>query len=63
MEYKVMKKLWNKMFLTQSKFAKELDVSIASVERLETGENELTMKVERKLQVLFKKYNVEAYEE
>ena len=64
MDYKVMiKKLRNKMLLTQSEFAKELDVSIASVARWETGENEPTMKVKRKLQTLFEKYNLEVKEE
>ena len=54
MDYKVMiKKLRNKMFLTQSEFAKELGVSIASVARWETGENEPTMKTKRKLKELF----------
>lgn len=60
MDYKVMiKKLRNKMFLTQSEFAKELGVSIASVARWETGESEPTMKVKRKLAPLFKKYGIE----
>ena len=60
MDYKVMiKKLRNKMLLTQSEFAKELGVSIASVARWETGENEPTMKVKRKLQALFEKYTIE----
>ena len=64
MDYKVMiKKLRNKMFLTQSEFAKELGVSIASVARWETGENEPTMKVKRKLQASFEKYNLEVEEE
>ena len=46
MDYKVMiKKLRNKMFLTQSELAKELGVSIASVARWETGENEPAMKI------------------
>ena len=64
MDYKVMiKKLRNKMLLTQSEFAKELGVSIASVARWETGENEPTMKVKRKLQALFEKYNLEVEEE
>ena len=59
MDYKVMvKKLRNKMFLTQSEFAKELGVSIASVARWETGENEPTMKVKKKLNVLFIKYKL-----
>lgn len=47
------------MFLTQSEFAKKLGVSIASVARWETGENEPTMKVKRKLAPLFKKYGIE----
>ena len=39
MDYKLMiKKLRNKMLLTQSEFAKELGVSIASVARWETGQ-------------------------
>lgn len=60
MDYKVMiKKLRNKMLLTQSEFAKELGVSIASVARWETGENEPTMKVKRKLKILSEKYNIE----
>lgn len=64
MDYKtIIKKLRNKMLLTQSEFAKELGVSIASVARWETGENEPTMKVRRKLQALFKKYNLEVEEE
>lgn len=60
MDYKVIiKKLRNKMLLKQSEFAKELGVSIASVARWETGENEPTMKVKRKLKILFEKYNIE----
>lgn len=59
MDYKVMiKKLRIKMLLTQSEFAKELGVSIASVARWETGENEPTMKVKRKLAPLFDKFNI-----
>lgn len=59
MDYKVMiKKLRNKMFLTQAEFAKELGVSIASVARWETGENEPTMKVKKKLNDLFIKYKL-----
>jgi len=59
MDYKVMiKKLRNKMFLTQSEFAKELGVSISSVARWETGENESTMKIKKKLNDLFIKYKM-----
>lgn len=50
------------MFLTQSEFAKKLGVSIASVARWETGENDPTMKVKRKLNDLFIKYSVEMEE-
>ena len=46
------------MFLTQSEFAKELGVSIASVARWETGENEPTMKIKRRLNDLFVKYKM-----
>ena len=64
MDYKVMvKKLRNKMFLTQSEFAKELGVSIVSVARWETGENEPTMKVKRRLNDLFIKYSIETEEQ
>ena len=59
MDYKVMiKKLRNKMLLTQSECAKELGVSIASVARWETGENEPTMKIKRRLNDLFVKYKM-----
>lgn len=59
MDYKVMiKKLRNKMFLTQLEFANELGVSIASVARWETGENEPTMKMKKKLNDLFIKYKM-----
>ena len=54
----MIKRLRNKMFLTQSEFAKELGVSIASVARWETGENEPTMKVKKKLNDLFIKYKL-----
>ena len=63
MDYKIMvKKLRNKMFLTQSEFAKELGVSIASVARWETSENEPTMKIKRRLNDLFIKYSIETEE-
>ena len=59
MNYKVMiKTLRNKMFLTQTEFAKELGVSIASVARWELGENEPTMKIKKKLNALFIKYKM-----
>jgi DNA-binding transcriptional regulator YiaG len=59
MKYKEMiKKLREKMLLTQTEFAKELGVSLASVARWEIGENEPTMKVKRKLKELFEKNGI-----
>ncbi|NLC93487.1 MAG: helix-turn-helix transcriptional regulator [Treponema sp.] len=59
MDYKnKIKELRNKMFLTQSEFAKELGVSIASIARWETGANEPTMKMKKKLNELFIKYKL-----
>lgn len=59
MDYKtIIKKLRNKMLLTQSEFAKELGVSIASVAIWETGENEPTMKIKRKLEKYFDEWGI-----
>ena len=59
MDYKIMvKTLRNKMFLTQTDFAKMLGVSLATVARWETGENEPTMKMKKKLNELFIKYKM-----
>ena len=49
----MIKKLRTKILLTQTEFAKELGVSLASVARWELGENEPTMRVKRKLKKLF----------
>lgn len=60
MKYKdLIKKLRKKMLLTQTEFAKELGVSIASVARWELGDNEPTMKTKRKLSQLFKENGIE----
>ena len=53
------KKLRNKMILSQMEFANLLGVSFASVNRWETGRYEPTIKVKRKLSPLFIKYNIE----
>ena len=53
------KKLRNKMLLTQMEFAEYLGVSFASINRWETGRFEPTMKVKRKLAPLFEKYEIE----
>lgn len=52
------KKLREKMLLTQTEFAKKLGVSFASVNRWENAEHEPTMKVKRELMKLMKKYKV-----
>ena len=53
------KKLRNKMLLTQMEFAESLGVSFASFNRWETGRFEPTMKIKRKLAPLFEKYEIE----
>ena len=53
------KKLRNKMLLTQMEFAEYLGVSFASINRWETGRFEPTMKIKRKLAPLFKEYRIE----
>ena len=56
------KKLRNKMILSQTEFAKELDISFATVNRWETGKYEPTIKAKRKLVPYFKKYKIEVDE-
>lgn len=56
------KKLRNKMILSQTEFAKELDISFATVNRWETGKYEPTIKAKRKLAPYFKKYKIEVDE-
>ncbi len=53
------KKLRNKMILTQTEFAKELGVSFGAVNRWESGKFKPTTKTKRKIAELFKKYNIE----
>lgn len=52
------KKLREKMLLTQTEFAEKLGVSFASVNRWENSEHEPTMKIKRELMKLMKKYKV-----
>lgn len=56
------KKLRRKMLLTQMEFAQFLGVSFASINRWETGRFEPTMKIKRKLALLFKEYGIEVEE-
>lgn len=53
------KELRNKMLLSQEEFAKVLGVSFASINRLENGKHEPTIKIKRKLRALFNEYGVE----
>ena len=53
------KKLRSKMLLTQMEFAQFLGVSLASINRWETGRFEPTMKIKRKLAPLFKEHGIE----
>ena len=63
MTYKeAIKALRNKMILSQMEFAKELQVSFATVNRWEMGKYEPTIKVKRKLAPYFKKYKIEVDE-
>jgi DNA-binding XRE family transcriptional regulator len=50
------KKLRRKMILTQAELAHLLNVSFGTVNRWESGKFEPTIKVKRKLQPLFDKY-------
>ena len=52
------KKLRNKMLLTQMEFAEYLGVSFASINRWETGKHEPTIKIKRKIVGLCKENNV-----
>lgn len=52
------KKLRNKMLMTQTEFAEFLGVKFGTVNRWEAGEYEPTMKTKRKLAPLFKEYDI-----
>ena len=52
------KLLREKMLVTQTELAKLLGVAYVSINRYENGIHEPTMKVKRKLMILFKKYGV-----
>ena len=56
------KKLRNKMILTQTEFAALLKVSFGAVHRWESGKYKPTTKTKRKLAPLFEKYNIEVDE-
>lgn len=56
------KKLRNKLLLTQTEFAEMLGVTFGTVNRWEAGYYRPTMKMKRKLAPLFEKYNIEVEE-
>ena len=51
--------LRRKMLLTQTEFAKYMEVSFATINRWESGEYEPNMKMKRKLAPLFEQYKIE----
>ena len=55
---KMIKKLRDKMTLSQVEFAEVLGVSFASVNRWENGLHEPTIKIKRKLKALFREYDI-----
>lgn len=56
---KTIKKLRNKLLLTQKEFADFLGVKLVTVSRWESGKFEPTMKTKRKLRDLFEKNYIE----
>ncbi len=53
------RKLRNRMLMTQTEFADFLGVKFGTVNRWEAGEYKPTMKTKRKLAPLFKEHNIE----
>lgn len=56
------KKLRNKLILTQTEFGELFGVSFATVNRWEAGKFKPTTKLKRKLAPYFEKYNIEVGE-
>lgn len=64
MDYaKNVKRLREKMLLTQKEFAETLGVGYVTVNRWENGSFEPTMKSKRKLDPLFREYGINTEEE
>ena len=55
----LIKKLRNKLIISQEELAKMLEVSFASVNRYENGHNEPTIKVKRRIIELCKENGIE----
>ena len=59
MDYSIMiKKLRNKLILSQGEFAELLGVSFSTVNRWENGKYEPTIKIKRKLHKMFVENNI-----
>ena len=59
MNYQIaVKRLREKLILSQTEMAELLGVSFASINRWETGKHEPTIKAKRKIMALCKKYKV-----
>jgi len=59
---KLVKKLRDKLIMSQEEFAAFLGVSFASISRWENGKYEPTIKIKRRIVELCKEYNVELEE-
>jgi len=60
MNYKILvKKLREKLIITQEELAQLLGVSFASINRWETGKHEPTIKIRRKIVQLCKENNID----
>ena len=60
MNYSILiKELKEKLLLTHTELAKEIDVSFASANRWKKGRTEPTIKAKRKIRELCKKNNIE----
>lgn len=55
---KKVKELGNKMYVTQMELGKMLGVSFSTVNKWEMGMHESTMKMKRKLSILFKENGI-----
>lgn len=60
---KAIKRLRNKLLLTQEELAEVVGVSFASINRYENNQHEPTMKVKRILKVLFDENDIELEDE
>ena len=56
---KIIKTIREKLFITQSELASNINVSFASVNRWEQGHHEPTMKAKRKLAEICKENNID----